>query len=172
MHLLVDDCQVVSPEALQLPDRRPVRSSCESLVDGSGYAVVEGQTAGAHGVDVPTISELVLTQHEALGLTYREMADRAALAGFRVKYQTIQELATRTPKQWPKASATIRGLAEALQVSQRTVVLAFARSFGLDVSSDASLLELLLPAGTRDVHPGLQQAIAGVVRAAIDTGSE
>lgn len=121
---------------------------------------------------VPTISELIHTQRDATGLTYRQMADRAAASGHPVKYQQFQELATRGPKGWPKDSATVKGLAFALEVSERSIVLAFARSFGLDVSEGSSLLEVLLPAGTRDVDPGLQQAIAGVVRAAVQAQHE
>lgn len=116
---------------------------------------------------VPTISELIHTQRDTTGLTYRQMAERASAAGYPVKYQWFQELATQGPKGWPKDAATFRGLAAALDVSERSIVLSFARAFGLDVTEGASLLEVLLPAGTRDIDPGLQQAIAGVVRAAV-----
>lgn len=116
---------------------------------------------------VPTISELIHTQRDSTGDSYREMADRAAAAGYTIKFQTLQELATVPPRGWPKKADTFKALAHALQVSERAVVLAYARSFGLDVSEGSSLLEVLLPAGTRDVDRGLQQAIAGVVRAAV-----
>lgn len=129
--------------------------------------MVEDSEERVDRVAVPTIKELILTQRESLGLSYREMSQRADRAGLKIKHQTIQELATARPKQWPKTSATIRALAEALDVTERAVVLAFARSFDLEVSADSSLLEMILPAGTKNVHPSIQQAIAGVVRAAI-----
>jgi transcriptional regulator with XRE-family HTH domain len=134
--------------------------------------VVEDSEERVDRVAVPTIKELILTQRESLGLSYREMSQRADRAGLKIKHQTIQELATARPKQWPKTSATIRALAEALDVTERAVVLAFARSFDLEVSADSSLLEMILPAGTKNVHPSIQQAIAGVVRAAISAQHE
>lgn len=116
---------------------------------------------------MPTISALIQGQRDALGVTYRDMAQKAAVAGYHVKHQTLQQLATAPPKEWPKRADTIRAMAAALDVSERMVVLAFGRSFGLDVTSGESLLEVLLPSGTAEVDPGLQQAIASVVRAAV-----
>lgn len=129
--------------------------------------MVDRMDGGDDRGGVPTIQELIQAQRDTTGMSYRDMADRAAAGGYRVKFQTIQELATTQPKGWPKYADTLRGLSVALDVTERTVVLAFARTFGLEVNAGASLLEVLLPAGTRDIDPGLQQAIAGVVRAAV-----
>lgn len=134
--------------------------------------MVDPTGGSPHREHVPTISELIHTQRDSTGLTYRQMAERAAAAGFPVKYQQFQELATQGPKGWPKEAATIKGLAAALEVSERSIVLSFARSFGLEVTEGSSLLEVLLPGATRDIDPGLQRAIAGVVRAAIEAQHE
>lgn len=84
---------------------------------------------------VPTIGELITQFRDLTGDTYREMAERAERAGFTIKYQTIQELAKDGPKGWPKNPETIVALAVAMHMSQRVIVLAFARAFGLDVDS-------------------------------------
>ncbi|WP_426566423.1 hypothetical protein ACPPVT_07705 [Angustibacter sp. McL0619] len=120
---------------------------------------------------MPTISELIARQHAA-GITYRQMADRAKAAGYQLTHQQINELENVPPDQWPKSAQRIRAYAAALDVSERAIVLAFARSFDLDVSERSSLLEVLLPVGTRDIDEGLQAAIAGVVRAAVKARHE
>lgn len=80
---------------------------------------------------MPTISDLI-NQHRG-DRSYRDLALRAERAGFHIKFQTINDLAIAAPKQWPKNAETITALAAALDVNVQTVVLAFARSFGLDV---------------------------------------
>jgi hypothetical protein len=129
--------------------------------------VLAEPTGVGDGDFVPTITELIQTQRDATGETFRAMAARAAAAGHKIKYQQIQTLATSNPKGWPKYVSTIRALGVALQVNERTIVLAYAMSFGLDVAEGRSLLEVLLPAGTRDIDADLQLAIAGVARAAV-----
>ncbi|WP_169701907.1 hypothetical protein [Janibacter terrae] len=117
---------------------------------------------------MPTISELIERQRRDSGLSYREMAERAARAGLHIKFQTIANLATTPPKEWPKRAETIRALAEGLDVPERLVVLAFACSFGLDVQRDESTLGLMLPAGTRHLDEGVQRAVAAMVRSIVD----
>lgn len=80
---------------------------------------------------VPTISDLI-NQHRG-DRSYRDLALRAERAGFHIKFQTINDLAIAPPRQWPKNPETIAALAAAIDVNVQTVVLAFARSFGLDV---------------------------------------
>ncbi|MEN3123232.1 hypothetical protein [Janibacter sp. LM] len=117
---------------------------------------------------MPTISELIERQRRDSGLSYREMAERAARAGLHIKFQTIANLATTPPKEWPKRAETIQALAEGLDVPERLVVLAFACSFGLDVQRDESTLGLMLPAGTRHLDEGVQRAVAAMVRSIVD----
>lgn len=131
--------------------------------------MVEDRRGVADGSAVPTISELIERQRRASGLSYREMAERAERAGLRIKFQTIANLATAAPKEWPKKTETIRALAEGLDVPERLVVLSFARSFGLDVQRDESTLGLMLPTGTRHLDEGVQGAVAALVRSIIES---
>lgn len=125
---------------------------------------------------MPTISELIERQRRDSGRSYREMAERAARAGLHIKFQTIANLATTPPKEWPKKTETIQALAEGLDVPERLVVLAFATSFGLDVQRDESTLGLMLPTGTRHLDEGVQRAVAAMVRSIVeareDVGSD
>lgn len=117
---------------------------------------------------MPTISELIERRRRDSGLSYREMAERAARAGLHIKFQTIANLATTPPKEWPKRAETIQALAEGLDVPERLVVLSFARSFGLDVQRDESTLGLMLPTGTRHLDERVQRAVAAMVRSIVD----
>jgi len=119
---------------------------------------------------VPTIAELIAAQRDTTGYSYRQMADRAAAAGHALRHQTLQQLATSPPKGWPKTAETFRAIAHAVGVSERAVVLAFARSFGLDVAGHDSLLETMLPAGTATIAPEIQASIAGLVSSIIASG--
>lgn len=117
---------------------------------------------------MPTISELIERQRRDSGRSYREMAERAARAGLHIKFQTIANLATTPPKEWPKKTETIQALAEGLDVPERLVVLAFATSFGLDVQRDESTLGLMLPIGTRHLDEDVQRAVAAMVRSIVE----
>lgn len=125
--------------------------------------MVEHRPSGPHAGGVPTIAELIATQRDSTGYSYRQMADRAARAGHELRHQTLQQLATGTPKGWPKTVDTFHALAAALEVSERTIVLSFARSFGLDVAGDDSLLVTLLPSTTGNVPSEVQASIASLV---------
>jgi hypothetical protein len=130
------------------------------------------ETGGPANGGVPTISELIEQRKTFLGLSYREMSEKADRAGLHVKHQTIQALATERPKQWPKETETIRGLAEALDVPEQLVVLSFAQSFGLDVRLDRSRLASLLPSQAAALPGSVQDAIAMMVRALVDSSEE
>ena len=121
---------------------------------------------------MPTIRELIEQRRAFTNLSYREMSERAERAGLHIKYQTIQTLATETPKQWPKQAETIQALAEALDVPEQLVVLAFAASFGLDVRLERSRLASLLPSDTSALPGTVQDAIAQVVKALVATRAE
>lgn len=124
---------------------------------------------GADSGIVPTISELVERSHRDSGLSYREMSERAARAGLQLHHQTLQSLATASPKAWPKHAETIRAIAEACDVPERLVVLAFARSFGLDVHRGESLLAMSLPAGVAEIDERVQRSVVSLLRTLVST---
>ena len=121
---------------------------------------------------MPTISELVEQRRRFLDLSYRELAERSGRAGWHVNHQTIQALAVKEPREWPKKPETIKGLAEALDVPEHLVVLAFARSFGLDVKIERSRLASLLPSDASALPSRVQDSIALLVRALVDAKNE
>ena len=95
--------------------------------------------------DVPTIKDLINERKDSTGESFRQMSDRAARHDLHVKHQTLAELAKENPKQWPKNTGTITALAAALGVTERTVILAFARSFGFEVGQGRDVFETALP---------------------------
>lgn len=98
------------------------------------------------------------------GLSNRELEARASNAGHRVKFQTFSELANNAPKSWPKRTETISGLAAALDVTERTIVLAFAESLGVDVGRVG--FADLVPRGADVMEPEMREAVLAVIRAA------
>lgn len=110
---------------------------------------------------VPTISQLIAAQMDATGRSYRDMS-RAS--GSRVKHQTFQELRNTPPKSWPKNVETIRGMSAALDVTEKSIVLAFARSLGVEVAGD-SMLAHQLPRSAGHLGPSERNAIIALIRA-------
>lgn len=117
---------------------------------------------------VPTISQLIADQMDVTGRSYRDLW-RAS--GERVKHQTFQELRSAPPKSWPKNVETIRGMAEALDVSETAVVLAYARSLGVEVQAE-SMLAQQLPATTRQLGATERNAIVALIRAITTRGRD
>lgn len=117
--------------------------------------------------EVPTITDLIKRHRDQTGDTYRQMAERAEKAGVKIKYQTIADLAKDGPKGWPKQPDTITALSVALRTSERAIVLAFARSFGLDIGAERPVIDAalyptekhegwdLLPKASRDELMGI-----------------
>ncbi|MFC9768409.1 hypothetical protein [Rhodococcus jostii] len=123
--------------------------------------MVDRRTRSADDELVPTISQLIAAQMDATGRSFRDLW-RAS--GERVKHQTFQELRSGTPKSWPKSVETIRGMAEALDVSETAIVLAFARSLGIEVSAEPMLAQQL-PAASSQLSPAERNAIVALIRA-------
>ncbi|MFJ4284048.1 hypothetical protein ACIPY0_00215 [Paenarthrobacter nicotinovorans] len=114
-----------------------------------------------------TITELIESERTASGLSYRDLAARAIAAGYSLKFQYLNDLATTGPKSWPKNPDTIRALAVALRTSEKSVILAYARALGLEVRDSESPLANRLPAGTELLSPPMQDALIKLISAAI-----
>jgi len=115
---------------------------------------------------VPSIRELIRAALDG-GKTVRQLE---AESGYRVRFQTFQELSNHAPKQFPKHAATITGMAVALNVSESTVVLAYATGLGVPVSAGPTFA-LRLPPGVDGLAPAMQDAIIQVARAALQSGA-
>lgn len=107
----------------------------------------------------------LIAQCRRPGESYRQMAARAEKLGHRIKFQTINELATTPPRSWPKSVDTIRALAVALDVTERAIVLAYAESLGVDTRSPSDFMAAL-PARVDQIDPAMRDAVLGVIRAA------
>lgn len=116
----------------------------------------------------PSIRDLIEDRKRDTGWSY---ADLAHASGDLVTRGTVYGLATSPPKSWPKARTTITGLAQALNVPEETVVLAYATSFGVPVRAQPSLLALQLPA-TTDLLTATERAqIIGIIRSMTENRS-
>lgn len=90
----------------------------------------------------PTIRDLIELRIEQTGWSYQSMSDAS---GGVVGRQTIYELVANPVKSWPKNVSTITGLAQALNMTEEVVVLAYAASLGIPLRKQPSLLALQLP---------------------------
>lgn len=86
----------------------------------------------------------------------------ASLSGDVPGAKRWQQLATSTPKNFVDPP-TVRGIARALGVTELQVVIANARSLGLDVRSDEPRLFALLPAQVRNLTDDQVAAVRSVV---------
>lgn len=113
---------------------------------------------------VVTLQELVQMRMKQLGVGYAELARRTDGRPTRGRWQQLGTGVGMT--QFPDAD-TIARVAGALEIDVTTVVLACARSVGLDVRRTGSELAHLIPAGTDRISERLRDAILAVVRAAV-----
>ncbi|OHU23437.1 hypothetical protein BKG77_07170 [Mycobacteroides chelonae] len=129
--------------------------------------MVETSYSTGHSSRVPTIGDLIRTELDA----GKSVRDLAAASGYRVKHQTFQELSKQQPKQFPKESKTVSGMAQALNCTESAVVLAYAAGLGIAVDS-VSEFSLRMPAGVDDLAPEMKNALVSVVRAAVKQTEE
>jgi hypothetical protein len=114
--------------------------------------------------EVPTIKELIREALDA-GKTVRQLE---ADSGYLVRFQTFQELANHPPKQFPKHVHTITGVAAALNLSESTVVLAYAAGLGIPVQAGSSFA-LRLPPDVDTIDLALRDSILQLLRAALQS---
>lgn len=127
---------------------------------------VERDSRSRDSTDVPSIKDLIRAALDA-GKTVRQLE---ADSGDRVRFQTFQELSNHPPKEFPKQAKTITGMAAALNISESTVVLAYATGLGVPVSAGPTFA-LRLPPGVDNLDPSMQDAIIQVARAAVRSGA-
>lgn len=109
--------------------------------------------------EVPSISQLVRGAIDA-GMSTRQLARACDDV---VAHQTFGSLANGEIRAWPKNADTVRGLAKALGVDARAVILGFAVDLGLDVREDRSMLSTLLPASVSQLKPEEARVVAQLV---------
>lgn len=105
----------------------------------------------------PTISELV----QATGLPSRKLSERS---GGLVAHSQFDRL-KHGKVGWPDRPEAINATAQALGITPREVVYAYARQFGIDIDGDQSLLATMLPRSTRNLTHAQALALADLIRA-------
>jgi hypothetical protein len=133
------------------------------VVDGRLGVPVERQQATRDRSEVSTIKDLIRAAL-ANGKTVRQLE---ADSGGRVRFQTFQELSNAAPKNFPRdVHDTITGMAIALGVPEATIVLAYAKSLGVPVST-GSAFAMRVPPGVDRLDPAVQDAALGLLRAVV-----
>ena len=114
--------------------------------------------------DMPTLAELITEQKQLRGFSYRDLEVRADSV---ITHQRWQQLGSGSRVKEFSEPATLRAMARALDVDEALVVLAMAKSIGLDVEVGGaqSALARMLPGSTRDLTAEQRNAIVGMVRA-------
>lgn len=123
---------------------------------------MQGSSGQRQSSSVPTLEELISSRKSEYGWSYATLAERG---GGVLSAQRWQQLGTGVRiKEFPEPS-TLKAMAEALDVDISVVVLAAARSTGLDVKNDMSILAQQLPSSAADLEPDTRNAIVALVRA-------
>lgn len=132
---------------------------------------VEPQRVSRDRPDVSTIKDLIRAALDN-GKTVRQLE---ADSGRRVRFQTFQELSNNAPKNFPRdIHDTITGMALALGVPETTVVLAYAKSLGIHITT-GSPFALRIPAGVDRLDPAVQDSFLNLMRnvvRAVETAAE
>lgn len=120
---------------------------------------------------VPTLAELITEQKRQRGFSYRDLEVRADSV---ITHQRWQQLGSGTRVKEFSEPPTIRAMARALDVDEALVVLAMAKSIGLDVEVGGAQSELarMLPGSTRALTAEQRNAIVGMVRAMTQSPDE
>lgn len=126
--------------------------------------MASGPTSNDESTEVLPIGELIRAERARSGLSYRELAAKAESAGYSVKFQYLNDLANAGPKSWPKQPDTFRGLAAALHLPVRDIVLSYAISLGLDIGGTESRLAAGLPQSVDSISPEVTDALLALIR--------
>ena len=108
----------------------------------------------------PTMQHLIQQRRDETGWTVRALADAT---GGAVSHQSLSDIATGKRKEWPRSVEAISGLARALNVSEQTVLMAYATGLGIPIPAQPSLLALQLPASTDLLTAAERNHIVGLV---------
>lgn len=116
------------------------------------------------GAHVQPLQALIRSRMDERGWSYADLAHRTGDELTRGRWQQLGS-GVRL-KAFPEP-ATIRLMARALEVEETAVVLAAAKSLGLDVRRNGPRLAQMLPSGTDLLSPSMQTAIVEVIRVAV-----
>ncbi len=112
----------------------------------------------------PDLHDLVRTGMQARGWSYGDLVRASGGALTRGRWQ---QLGSGVPQRKFPDPASLTIIAQTLEVDITTVVLAAARSVGLDVSRHGAELAYLLPERTELLSQRMREAILTLIRAAV-----
>lgn len=127
--------------------------------------MVERNGGGGDSPSVPTIADLLIEYRRRTGASYDDMSK--AVHG-EITTAWFHKLTTQPPKSFPRDAATVAHLADLLQVSVTTVLVAFAVALGLPVESSGSHLAITLPPGSDVLDSRDVEAVRSVIRQLVD----
>lgn len=130
--------------------------------------MVDDRAGGPHSDDVPDIQTLLRRHRDTTGESYRDIARRT---DDQIQHQQIARWLTAGPRSWPRDPRTIEQLARVLRVPVDVVVLAFAKSLGLDVRAASRATKSAVPGADR-LTPQQRQVILSVVDAILDASGQ
>lgn len=121
------------------------------------------EQAATNDQSVPNLQQLITEQKN---LRNRSYGDYERMAGYVISRQRWQQLGTGARIKEFSEPATIKAMAEALEVDVAVVVLAMAKSLGLPIESGVaqSDLAVMLPPSARKLTPEQRDAIVRLVR--------
>ncbi|GAA4549201.1 hypothetical protein [Pseudonocardia xishanensis] len=121
------------------------------------------------GYPAPTLQQLLRARMEEHGWSYTDLERRSDRALSRGRWQQLGAGASQ--RRFPDPASLVV-IAQVLEVDVTTVVLAAARSVGLDARTRDSELSRLLPAGTEQLSDRTRDAILATIRAAVADAAE
>ncbi|MEW2483619.1 hypothetical protein AB0876_28935 [Mycobacterium sp. NPDC049093] len=121
------------------------------------------EQAATNDQSVPNLQQLITEQKN---LRNRSYGDYERMAGYVISRQRWQQLGTGARIKEFSEPATIKAMAEALEVDVAVVVLAMAKSLGLPIESGVaqSDLAVMLPPSARKLTPEQRDAVVRLVR--------
>lgn len=112
----------------------------------------------------PTLAQLIRARMAERAWSYSDLEQQSNQALSRGRWQQLGSGAEQ--RKFPEP-ASLKVIASVLQVDITTVVLAAARTLGLDAHTRGSDLANLLPAGTERLSEPIRDAILTLIRAAV-----
>ncbi len=122
------------------------------------------EDATGDGDDVLNLQQLVRARMDERGWGYADLARRSGDRLTRGRWQQIGTGVRLTKFPDP---LSLQAMADALEVDVTTVILAAARTLGLDAHRRASDFAQLLPNGTDRLSQPMQDALLTIIRAAV-----
>jgi len=112
----------------------------------------------------PTLQQLLRARMDERGWSYTDLERRSDRALSRGRWHQLG--AGAPPRKFPDPGSLVV-IAQVLEVDITTVVLAAARSVGLDARTRESELSRLLPSGTERLSDRTRDALLATIRAAV-----